>query len=512
MKRMILKNCALLCGLAFLPVLMNFPSAFAKDVNQQKNQTELRMTYALVTAELVDLDLPMRRVNFKLGGSFNFNFNSTCESFLVTVSTQGSDIGNIVIRKELPGGINSSWFSINTTESEFGGYFRGGPETYPFDRYEFNFTLKFYIENTTLSTEDINANCFIRWPLLAQFEGPLDEFATVIQTPQGPSISFGFALSRPIWRGYATLLPLYLVFAVLGFTILLRTDSRGLSYRMTAYMSVAASALTYSISIQNTLPAGRYYLSIPEALVYGVIGTATISMILAFVSYRMRIRHIFTDVVAAISSAGLLLFLFLTFYFAKYVDIGPHEFFNIVSVEWAILVLLFSGMFALAIYRFCRFIRDRLIEKKSISGFDTRHLGDFTTLVYIAWFTLWSWCSFNNAYQSSIIGQSIGAVILNTAARLISGLLFLLVFYVLLRHKMTDWSPLTRTTVYWFLDFVGVVFLVCSTFDFLVGFGLLYKDSMLILANALIWGFATSVLSLIIRKRSRPLTRDKYIV
>jgi len=463
--------------LLFFSILYIYFSSLTGNVAfGQENETKPSMTYASISVELRELDLSMRRITFELSGTCGLNFNSSQKIIHIGISTHGSPVGMTKMDKAVSGQ-NSSAFQINASMSEFTGYFLGGPETFPFDRYEFNFTLSFFLPGVEISDNDIHASCRPVWPLKAQFEGPLDISSNVTQNSHGPRISIVCALNRPSWRGYATLMPLYLIFALIGFTAILKTDSPDLRYRIMAYLAVITLAIGYNLAIQNVLPQGRYYLSFAEALIYGVIGSATIFLILAFTSYRMKLDSFFTDIIAGIFSIGLLSFLILTFYIAPYVDILTHHLVNIHTMEWTVSICLLSGVIVLITQHFYKLLKDYQSGRKLKFLYDSEWRDNLTKWIYWVNFSLNFCCLIITVYIVWIFGpevelnmlrrtifQFVGKNIpLMVISQLVLSIAFLLFSYYFPR----------RRGLYWLTDTIGIILLTISIPNFLNDFYLL---------------------------------------
>jgi hypothetical protein len=391
--------------ISFLVLLIFFVwffSAIAETCYCQETSSALEIKHVNISVSLTDLDLPMREVNFTQFATFGFNFNASANITALVRAFDGY-IGDMQLRNVTSGG-NWSNFQINTDHSSFVGYFKGGPETYPFDEYEFNVTLDFLLPDVSITENTtVNANWASTWPLRVQFEGPSNCFVSTTQTPSGPRVSMQCTLNRPQWRGYATLLPVYLMFALMGFITLLKTDSSGMTYRLSVCLAVLTSAMAYSFSIQSTLPPGRYYLSIPEALIYTVIGSLTIFIVFTIISHRMvsgALEQMLMDMTAAIFSTALLAFFFLTFYTNSVVNIFPYTYVGILRTEWTIIPFLFAGILILLLWKLCKVSElptsyiDRLSKWFYIVGYSLSAYW-VAVVLYINWSLSGSAVSFN---------------------------------------------------------------------------------------------------------------------
>jgi hypothetical protein len=349
-----INSCILLLALIFLTLSFNSleahaSSAIVTDISQQESSQG--MDYAFVSVTLNSLDLSLRKVNFSLSGSFGFNYDPLA-NLTVRVSTFGTYVGDIKLI-EIISGQNSSQYVVSADASSLSGYLRGGPEMYPFDHYEFNFTLDLFLPTTQIfANTTIDSSCQSVWPLRAQFDGPLDVSNSTTQTPIGPSISISCGINRPLWQGNATLLPIYLMFALIGSLTLIETKKREMTFRLSVCLAVLTSALAYIFSVQNTLPIGRFYLSIPEVLVYSVIGSLTIFIIFSLVSHGFIVsntRRIITDAAASVFSIALMGFMFLTFYTNSTVAIYTYSYSNVLRTESIISMFSFSGLLFLIV-------------------------------------------------------------------------------------------------------------------------------------------------------------------
>jgi len=412
------------------------------------------MTYATIGITLNSLDLSMRTANVSLSFVCGFNFNDTNN---MTVEIWTSDVFTGVFELvSAVSGANSSFYQINPATSSFNAYFNGGPELYPFDHYEFNVTLVTFgnlqlFQNTTIESVAVSA-----WPLRAQFNGPLDTLNATTQTTNGISISITFGLNRPLWQGYATLLPIYLMFALLGSITLLKTSRREMTFRLEVCLAVLTSALAYSFSIQSTLPPGRYYLSIPEALIYTVIGSLTIFIVFTLTSYRFiasNIGRIMADLAAAIFSVALLGFIFITFYTNSVIEIYPYSYNNIVITELTILPLLFFGILLL----FFRKVHDmikRFRKGNGLTGYFTRSYVDRISLgTYIIGYGLGVYLLITAWYIQWLLGASVESVIVSN----FTGLTFFVVLGIVAyaTRRMQSWLHFDELVVLAISDMIG---------------------------------------------------------
>jgi len=352
-------NCSrsLLVLLVVLAIIALFVSSSKGEITDRQNVTQSRITYLNINVELTGLDLEARRIGLNLSVTMGLNFNASQSDYYAMVATIGTGRGLIRL-VNVTRGLNSSVFQTYGNESGFTGYFWGGPESYPFDRYKFNFTLSFLLENVSLSEDNVTFSYNVDWPLRAEFNEPSENFTSVAQSAKGPIVSVGYVLDRPEWRGYSTLLPIYLIFALLGFSTFIKIHPDKLTQRIAVYTAVLTSTLAYSISVQNVLPSGRYYLSIPEAMTYGIIASAAIFIISTLTACRFKVSQILADTIAAITSQAFLSFLLLTFYFAKYVEIDSHQFARILSTQWIVMGLVFIGVIMSAISDFLTFLKN----------------------------------------------------------------------------------------------------------------------------------------------------------
>ena len=447
----------------------------------QFDETELKITYFNVTAKLANLDLVARRVHFTLSGTLGFDFNASSEVYYVTVDTMGTYIGTTRIGKVFSG-LNSSVFAISSNESSFDGYFSGGPETYPFDRYRFNFTLSFLLQDVSLAPENVTFSQAIDWPLRAQFDDPSAKFTNVTQTASGPAVSVGFSLDRSEWQGYATLLPIFFIFALLGFSTFIKIERNRLTHRIAIYTAVFTSVLAYSISLQNTLPLGRYYLSIPEVLIYSTLAGATIFLIGTLLAYRFKINLVLVDVSSVIITQAFLSFLLLTFYFAKYVEIDyaylPSRIFN---MQWIILALFFFTVYFSAISDF-RALRQERIGFKHL----TMKLDNIIKRLYIISFVL-DICTlgiiaFENSVRAGIQPGWVRVLLLNAAGNNI-WLMILLQTVFSITFLSFSYSIPTISRHFlgsgrfdWLRDFFGFLSAFSYMTNFLYAFVLLPSD------------------------------------
>lgn len=432
------------------------------------------MSYAYVDIWLVNLDLTMRRVSFNLSGSFGFAFN-TSEQITIDVWTVGVHAG---YAKLVNDGYNENvtHFHVSNSTTSFSGFFTGGPEMYPFDHYIFNFTLEFHFIDVFISENTkVNSECISSWPMAAQFDGPLDVSNHTLQGSNGPVVSILCRLDRPMWLGYASLLPVCLMFALIGFIPLLRTRKET-TFRLSVCLAVLTSAMAYSFSIQNTLPPGRYYLSIPEALIYVVIGSLTIFVIFTVAAHRFvasSVGQVIMDASAALFSTALLGFLFLTFYTTGRVAVFWQTYNSIVGVELSIVALLFSGLLLIILRKAFSLKKSKnLLEYEgnlNPSSLDTLNKGlyiDGYALSFYAIVVIWyiGWSS-----QSSSLVSDVLLMVSQTCVFIFLGITpYILRRIFLWRRKKSSISP-------HFSDTVG---------SFILGWGL--GDLMVVLWPGLI--------------------------
>lgn len=463
-----------------LPFLCFIPLFCFPIVGANKLSDEATMNVGSLNAYLIDMDLVMRRVHFNLSGYFSFSFNSTVDTYSVQVSTFDSFVQHVTLDRV-------GLYDFRMNETELYGIFHGGPETYPFESYEFNFSLSFMISGITTVKNAERAYVSVGWPLRSQFEEPSQSVPSVNQTSYKVDISFGCTLNRPLWVGYATLLPLYLIFALLGFTVLAKTSLRFLTFRMTAYVSVLGSALAYSLSIQSALPPGRLFLSVPEVLVYSIIGSATIFAILTLVSSQIRTSRFVADVVAVISSIAFLCLFLSTFYTASYVKIGAYELANILTVERIIVFLLLSGIFAGGVIHLVQLFRHHRTRSSLRSLLTTKLLDNFTRGIYASWFTLEFWLTIVVVYVWSVAGYRFappsylwmfalwvapGDIIVAGSVELALFLSLLFLLYFLPR----------RVGQPWLTDALGMTLFIWSLLVFMLAFGLIVFSPFIYLA------------------------------
>ena len=461
-----------------------FPSFSKGEAANQQTETKLEITYFSVNVELIDLDLVARRASFNLSGTLGLNFNASYDVYYVTVATKGSDIGQTRFGK-VTSGLNSSVFQMYANESGFSGYFWGGPEIYPFDRYRFNFTLSFLLQNVSLSADNVTFSYNVDWPLRAQFDEPLENFTSVTHSDSGPIVSVGYVLNRPEWRGYSTLLPIYFIFALLGFSTFIKIDSDKLTQRIAVYTAVLTSALAYSISVQNVLPSGRYYLSIPEALLYGIIGSAAIFIISTLVACRFRISQILADTIGAVISQAFLSFLLLTFYFAKYVEIDSYQFALILSTQWVIISLVFIEIVSLALFDFYNFLK----TSKGLEGLRKERLDHVVKGAFWVSFFLELCTSCIVAYERLIQAKFEFGALRNFTLNLAGNNVLLMILFqtTITSVYLGSFYFISRRTRSSLLrDFFGFFFLFFSTFNFLASYLLSYGDITSILISVLL--------------------------
>jgi hypothetical protein len=496
-----MSNCSrfLLLLLTTFIIVAFFPSFSKGEAANQQTETKLKITYFNINVELVDLDLVARRARFNLSGTLGLNFNASSDIYYVTVATMGSDLGQTRFGK-VTSGLNSSVFQMYANESGFSGYFWGGPETYPFDRYRFNFTLSSLLQNVSLSADNVTFTYNVDWPLRAQFDEPSENFTSVTHSDSGPIVSVGYVLNRPEWRGYSTLLPIYLIFALLGFSTLIKIDSNKLTQRIAVYTAVLTSALAYSISVQNVLPSGRYYLSIPEALIYGTIGSAATFIISTLVACRFRISQILADTIAAVISQAFLSSLLLTFYFAKYVEIDSYQFTHILSTQWVIIGLVFIGILSSALFDFCIFLKNsKGSEKLRKERLDHVVKGTFWVSFFLELCT-----SCIVAYERFIQAKFEPGMLRNFTLNLAGNNVLLMILFqtTLTSVYLGSFYFISKRTRFSLLkDFFGLFFLFFSTFDFLTSFLLSFGDVTSVLILSVLCASECSVLFWAIRRR-----------
>lgn len=478
-------SCFLLLLVAILMIWTFFPFISGEEItSQQQSGSELKITYLNINVELVDIDLVARRANFNLTGTLGLNFNASNDNLYVSVATRGSDLGQIIFVK-YDSGLNSSNFQTYQNESGFIGFFQGGPETYPFDRYRFNFTLSFFLPDVLLTAQNVTFSYFVDWPLRAQFDQLSDNFTSVTQSDRGPVVSVGYALNRPEWRGYATLLPIYFIFALLGFSTFIKIEPDKLSYRIAVYMAVFTSALTYSISLQNILPPGRYYISIPEMLVYSIIGGATTFLIATLLAYRFRINRVLTDITAAIVTQAFLSFLLLTLYFVPYVEIDFNYLpVRLLAMQWIILALFFGTVYVSAISDF-RALGHEIIGWEQLN----KKLDDIVKRMYVLSFVLSLCTSGIFSYIRLVLPGVQFSLILSILLDFAGNNIWLMILLQVIVTITVLSSVYFLTTILrasfgnhinWLRDFFGFFFLLSYLVNFLYAFVLLPSDLLYI--------------------------------
>ena len=490
----------LLAALTFMTLL---PLITGAESTRRIGENELKITYFNVSVQLADLDLISRRVHFTLSGTLGFDFNASSDIYYITVETMGTYTGMTRMGKVISAP-NSSAFAIYSNESGFDGYFSGGPETYPFDRYRFNFTLSFLLQGVTLAPENVTFSQAIDWPLRAQFDAPSAALTSVTQTAGGPAVSVGFSLDRSEWRGYATLLPIFFIFALLGFSTFIKIEPDKLTHRIAIYTAVFTSVLAYSISLQNTLPLGRYYISIPEVLIYSILAGATIFLIGTLLAYRFKINLVLVDIISVIITQAFLSFLLLTFYFAKYVEIDyaylPSHMLN---MQWIILALFSFTVYFSAISDF------RALSQEGI-GFKhlTMRLDNIIKRLYLISFVLDVCTSgiiaFENSVRAGIQPGLVRVLLLNAAGNNIWLMILLQTVFSIMYLSFTY----CITTIYrhfsrsdrlnWVRDFFGFLFVFSFMTNFLSAFLLLPAD-LYIYATSLIAASICTYLFWVIR-------------
>jgi hypothetical protein len=469
------------------------------------------MTYANIGIILNSLDLSMRQVNFNMSVIFGFNFNAST-NMTMQIWTSDALIGNVELINTTSG-LNASTYQISPGTSSFNGYFRGGPEMYPFDHYEFNITLDLFaydlqlFENTT-----IESTCVSMWPLRAQFNGPLDTFNSTTQTSYGIGVSITFGLNRPLWQGYATLLPIYLMFALIGSITLLKTDERDLILRLSVCLAVLTSALAYIFSIQSTLPPGRYYLSIPEALVYTVIGSLTIFIMFTLASYRFMARsinRIIMDAIAAIFSIAVLGFIFITFYTNSVVEIYSYSYNNILVAEVTIIPFLFLGLYLLAFQRIYDMVK-RSRKREDLSGYFTNsYINSLSMGIYaigyglsiylfiVAWYIQWS---LGISFQSGVLSKLTGILVF---------VVFGIVVYVL--KKETHRLRLSESFTFFVSDTVGNLIFMLTLGNLIFVLSPTANSTYMSILVYLIWGLLSLLFWLLRRNASaQPISKQLH--
>jgi hypothetical protein len=482
--------------LVSLVFLVYFLSAVTRTCDGQQTSYSSEMTFANISVSLNSLDLPMRAVNFTIFGTFDFNFNASGD-LSAQMYAFDSYVGLLQLVNMTSGG-NLSSYQVNSSQSSFSRFFEGGPEAYPFDQYQFNITLEFGFSGVSIRDNTTTANWRSMWPLRVQYEGPSDQTLSITQIPAGlekaPRISMSCTLNRPQWQGYATLLPIFLMFALMGFIPLLKTEAQEMTYRLSVCLAVLTSAIAYSFSVQSTLPPGRYYLSIPEALVYTVIGSLTIFIIFTIISHRMvtgSLGRVFVDLTAIVSSIALLAFTFWTFYTNRIVSIFPYTYYGIFRTEWTIVAFLLAGVFILAFWKLHK------LHEIPISYADA-----LNTWLYVMGYSLGAYWLFVLSYTNWALAGSVLSTDLIPHLTLI--LFFAILTLVVYALKRWAYKRKLETSLFNYPPYIVSSFIFVGTLGNLI---LLLTPT---LNQVFLWFVQTvlfigvSVILVLIRKNSKP--------
>lgn len=305
------------------------------------------LTYSSVRIELEDIDLQSGEARIRIFSVQSFNFNATSDRFVMDVEQWGgSHVGQATFWKTGKGP-KFSHFQINETTREFKVYFRGSPETYPFDRYEFNVTLVFWmsIENTTVPLREEERIAYLDPYLAKYWDGPLDVRVATGNRSHWLTVSTSFAVQRPIWQGYSNIAPILLVFLMIGFSILLKPEGNELTTKVTVFLSAFIFTTSYYIAILNSVPVKGRYLSVAELLVYSLFISIVAFVVFNLIAYKTKCNHVLMHTLAIISSIALVAFLFITFYLQMPFGVFPYSILSILYIQFLISGALIAGLF-----------------------------------------------------------------------------------------------------------------------------------------------------------------------
>jgi len=311
---------------------------------QASYEDGLSVRSSSVWIRIEELNLETRHAKVKLFANIVVDFNLTQPYIECHVYSLYNDyVADLTLTRR---GIGYYEISDDMKEKSWDALFRSGPEVYPFDRYEFNVTFAFAIrlDNNTLPEDSARASVGLDWPARAQWDGPLDEVPVFGQEFGWPSISVAFAVQRPIWKAYATLTPIVLMFFIIGLSTLLESNRNDIVYRFQIYLSAILAAIGYYTMIQSSMPPGTYYITTPEALTYGVLSASIFFFASSLVSYRTGVSQVLSDTIAIALSMAVVSFMILTFYLRPYVYFARYTFENFLWAEWVISVMLLTGL------------------------------------------------------------------------------------------------------------------------------------------------------------------------
>jgi len=362
-----------------------------------------------VAVRVYDLNLETRYAKVHLFANINFDFNSTYEQIICHVySVYDLYVAQLELAKR-----GTSYYEIKDEmkDKDWDISFRGGPEVYPFDRYEFNVTFAFCVllDNTTLPIDPRSVMVSLGFPAMFQWDGPLDTGAQSEKRYDWPSVSVTFAVQRPQWEAYAIITPILFILFLVGFSAFLDTNREEVGYRFLMYIVALLTTIGYFTLIQNALPAGRHYLSTPEASMYGVLGASIFFFAFSLVSYKTGVNRVVCDSIAIALSIAFVSFIILTFYLNPHIFLTMYTFEKFLLLEWAFSAILLIGLVAYSVHYTLNIVKGKSLLQvwMSLKRLQERTLDNVIRAAYGIGFALNLICLLVTVYVVSLFGPSV---------------------------------------------------------------------------------------------------------
>jgi len=463
-----------------------------------------------VQIDVYELNLTTRRASMRFSPTIQFNFIPTNEYVLCDVfSFSWSYVGELNLTRS---GGNFYQVKEEMREKRWNVFFRGSPELYPFDRYEFNITFVFRIplDNNTLPIGNRSITVSPVWPTNIQWEGPLDMQPISRKEEDLPSMRVTFAFQRPSWQAYATITPILFMFFMIGFSGFLETDKDELEYRFSIYIAVLLLAIGYFALTQGTLPPGRHYISTTEALMYGIIGASVFFFAFSLVSYKTNVNHVVCDAIAAASSIAFTCFIVFTFYVNPALLFTTYTVEKFLSLEWSVSGMLLAGVLTHSIHYMYSHVKIRSFRQawNSLQSIQEHSLDKVIRAVYRIGFALHVISLLVSVYVVSISGRInlLGPVreLIFRYASWNFGLVVLGQLSVSLFTILGCYYIFRRLGVPVISDIIGIFLLMMSIPDFINSLYLFpYPQQIVIWIVFLLLSVALGILLLIIRQFHR---------
>jgi hypothetical protein len=144
----------------------------------------------------------------------------------------------------------------------------GHSDWFPFDKYKSFLSFENFPKNETRVNVFSSSKFFwdVKYNVLSY---------------ESVNIPVSISLERNLWWSYVVFLPIVATYAMLGASVWIDASKR-IGVRLTLFLTVFAAAFTQLFAIPNDLPF-RYFLSLPELLLFSVIICSSIFAVLSIV-------------------------------------------------------------------------------------------------------------------------------------------------------------------------------------------------------------------------------------